>query len=399
MARRALRPVLAGRRPRGPRARSPRATSAGLEAAVGRRRRPAESLRGLVDRGDVLVQRRRPVSRALGGASRRRRRPSTRRRPLPRRPPGSRPSSAPGLRGQAAAASARAAGVAAPHRHGLRRRPRQPRRRPRPARRGTRRPCPGQDSAARRRRSCGGISRAAAAAVERRPACASPSFAWRGGRLVERARRHGRVGAFEVEGRIRRGVSAGTSESFSLPQLHPGLTEVDVYLGWLGLGAGSRGRCGRCRPSARLSLAFPAPRRPCPRWRTVSRSGAPVGGLIEEARARTRSLFVAEALDPAGAVISSVVLEGGDGYEFSGAMLAWAAERVLAGEARGTGALGPVEAFRSRRPGVRRGRVRHVQASGTRRNPQIAGIRLDDPFNTQNRLLISSRFAHRLRAV
>ncbi len=37
----------------------------------------------------------------------------------------------------------------------------------------------------------------------------------------------------------------------------------------------------------------------------------------------------------AGAVISSVVLEGGDGYEFSGAMLAWAAERVLAGEARG----------------------------------------------------------------
>ncbi len=61
-----------------------------------------------------------------------------------------------------------------------------------------------------------------------------PGFAWRGGRIVEE-RPARRVGAFEVEGRIRRGVSAGTSESFSLPQLHPGLTEVDVYLGWLGL--------------------------------------------------------------------------------------------------------------------------------------------------------------------
>jgi hypothetical protein len=44
-------------------------------------------------------------------------------------------------------------------------------------------------------------------------------------------------------------------------------------------------------------------------------------------------------------VLNRVVLEGASGYTFTAEMLAWAAERLGAGEGRGAGALGPVEAF------------------------------------------------------
>jgi hypothetical protein len=44
-------------------------------------------------------------------------------------------------------------------------------------------------------------------------------------------------------------------------------------------------------------------------------------------------------------VLERVVLEGASGYTFTAGMMAWAAERLAAGEGRGAGALGPVEAF------------------------------------------------------
>jgi hypothetical protein len=59
----------------------------------------------------------------------------------------------------------------------------------------------------------------------------------------------------------------------------------------------------------------------------------------------TGSLFIAEALDAAGERLATGRLAGANGYEFSGRMLAWAADRVLTGDAEGAGALGPVEAF------------------------------------------------------
>ena len=169
-----------------------------------------------------------------------------------------------------------------------------------------------------------------------------PGFAWRGGRIVGE-RTAARVGSFETPEGVRRGVSAGTSEAFSLPRLHPGLTEVDVYLGWFGLGRIARplrvlsafGAAAARVPGARRATAALT-------HRLASSSG---DGPGEEARARTRSLFVAEALDERGAPLSRVLLSGGDGYDFSADMLAWAAEEVLAGNATGAGALGPVEAF------------------------------------------------------
>ena len=54
-----------------------------------------------------------------------------------------------------------------------------------------------------------------------------------GGRVItEPAAR--RLAAFEVRGREREAVSVGSSEHFTLPPLSPGLTDVEVYLGWFG---------------------------------------------------------------------------------------------------------------------------------------------------------------------
>jgi short subunit dehydrogenase-like uncharacterized protein len=169
-----------------------------------------------------------------------------------------------------------------------------------------------------------------------------PGFAWRGGRIVGE-RPAARVGSFEVAGGRRRGVSAGTSEAFSLPRLHPGLDRVDVHLGWFGLGRIARPLWAMSAVGA-AAARIPGVRRATSSLahRLARGSG---GGPDKDARARHRSLFVAEALDASGARLSRAVLAGGDGYDFSAEMLAWAAEQLLAGSSRGTGARGPAEAF------------------------------------------------------
>src|SRR3954471_11128225 len=60
-----------------------------------------------------------------------------------------------------------------------------------------------------------------------------PSYAWRGGRIVtERGGARGRTVA--IDGDDRRALSVGSSEHFGLPESFPELREVDVYLGWFG---------------------------------------------------------------------------------------------------------------------------------------------------------------------
>jgi hypothetical protein len=75
----------------------------------------------------------------------------------------------------------------------------------------------------------------------------------------------------------------------------------------------------------------------------LARGGS--GGPGPESRARTRSVVVAEARDAAGDVLSEVRLEGISPYELSAELLAWGAEAVASGRARGVGALGPVDAL------------------------------------------------------
>jgi hypothetical protein len=51
------------------------------------------------------------------------------------------------------------------------------------------------------------------------------------------------------------------------------------------------------------------------------------------------------AYDAAGRPLTEVHVKGVDGYTFTGRMLAWGAERAAAHGLKGTGALGPVDAF------------------------------------------------------
>jgi short subunit dehydrogenase-like uncharacterized protein len=167
-----------------------------------------------------------------------------------------------------------------------------------------------------------------------------PSFAWRGGRIVtERGGARGR--SFLVDGRTRKAISAGSSEHFGLPPSFPGLQEIDVYLGWFG-GASDALRA----VSLGLSVAT---RVPLVRevlgevvGRTVKGSS---GGPDAEARAASGSVIVAEACNDTGRVIGRAHLAGVNGYDFTAGMLAWGARAAAAGRLQGTGALGPVAAF------------------------------------------------------
>jgi short subunit dehydrogenase-like uncharacterized protein len=163
-----------------------------------------------------------------------------------------------------------------------------------------------------------------------------PVFARRDGQIVtERAAQ--RVKSFDVSGRERPAVSVGSSEHFTLPLAHPGVRDVDAYLGWFGPLA---------RPMQGASLLTSGLAR-IPGFK--SGAAALVGRLVKgstggpdaEQRSRTGSLIVGRAIGAAGQVLSEVVLEGVNGYDFTGGILAWAAIRAAEGGVEGAGAVGP----------------------------------------------------------
>jgi short subunit dehydrogenase-like uncharacterized protein len=180
-----------------------------------------------------------------------------------------------------------------------------------------------------------GGTRASAAGV-----MLEPSFAWRGGRLVtERGGARGR--SFVVDGSARKALSAGSSEHFALPRSYPALREVDVYLGWFG-GASDAVRAF----SAGASLVTRVPGVRGALSEVIGRAvRGSTGGPDAAARAGSGSMVVAEARDAGGRVLRSARVAGVNGYDFTAGMLAWGAHAVAAGRVRGTGALGPVEAF------------------------------------------------------
>jgi hypothetical protein len=69
------------------------------------------------------------------------------------------------------------------------------------------------------------------------------------------------------------------------------------------------------------------------------------GGPDAAARASSRSIICAVSYDRGGKQLSSVRLNGPNGYDLTAAFLAWGAEQVAAGKVSASGALGPVQAF------------------------------------------------------
>jgi short subunit dehydrogenase-like uncharacterized protein len=184
--------------------------------------------------------------------------------------------------------------------------------------------------------SMSGGTRASSASV-----MLSRGFAWRGGRIVDqRAARHGR--SFELRpGKHARAVSVSSSEHFALPRVHPSLRDVDVFLGWFGSAS---------EPLRAMSAAMePVLKIPGARAGLQSVFGRLVkgstGGPDAAARAGSRSVVLAETFDAGGAPLTTVRIEGINGYDLTANFLAWGAETALAGGLKGTGALGPVDGF------------------------------------------------------
>ncbi|MEU0545908.1 saccharopine dehydrogenase NADP-binding domain-containing protein [Nocardia sp. NPDC005978] len=167
-----------------------------------------------------------------------------------------------------------------------------------------------------------------------------PSFALRDGRIVtERA--GARLHSFDVAGAARTGVSIPGSEQLALTRSYPGVREVGVYLGLpTPIAQGLRAGSGFTAAVGKV----PALKRGLDSVLTRAVQGS-TGGPGAESRERTRTWAVAEARDANGKTSATVTLAGGDPYDFTAAILAWGAHTALEGGLRGTGALGPVDAF------------------------------------------------------
>jgi hypothetical protein len=165
-------------------------------------------------------------------------------------------------------------------------------------------------------------------------------FAYSGGRVVDEAAGR-RLWRFEANGRPRRGLSIGGSEHLTLPGLSPTLRDVGVHLDWFGP---LTPVAHRLAPLSALAGRLPGAER------GAQRLAALVGGRVGEAPSpatveRATTSTVAEVRDRDGLLVGRVELRGPEAYGFTAAMLAWGATRAAGHGVRGTGALGPVQAF------------------------------------------------------
>jgi short subunit dehydrogenase-like uncharacterized protein len=167
-----------------------------------------------------------------------------------------------------------------------------------------------------------------------------PGFAYTGGRLQDEGAGR-RIWTFEVHGRSRRGLSVGGSEHLTLPGLAPTLHDVGVHLDWLGP---LTTPAHLIAPLTAVAARLPAARRAAQRLAGVV--GRRVGEAPSEATvARARTHTVAEVRDRDGELVSRVQLDGPEAYGLTAELLAWGATRAAGSGVRGTGALGPVQAF------------------------------------------------------
>lgn len=169
----------------------------------------------------------------------------------------------------------------------------------------------------------------------------SDAYTYRDGRLVE-ARTAEDVRTFvRHDGRERAGLSIGASEHLSLPRVFPHLRDVNVHIGWAGgASAGVSKAVGVLRTVGRLPGADTVIERVTALL--ARRTGAGPG---ERERESTGSYFIAEAYDGDGQQLTSVYLEGPNGYTLTGQLLAWGAQRLADHGSEVSGAVGPVEAF------------------------------------------------------
>lgn len=146
--------------------------------------------------------------------------------------------------------------------------------------------------------------------------------------------------AFQVDGRREEAFSIGGAEHYTLPPVHDGLREVNVYLGGL----------GRFTPAMQaVSLAADVATRVPGTRAVLQTAGERLIGLaparVTGSNVTSRSVAVAAAYDGGGEQLAEVTVQGPDVYDFTASFMAWAAARAASAGVEGTGALSPVLAF------------------------------------------------------
>ncbi len=167
-----------------------------------------------------------------------------------------------------------------------------------------------------------------------------PAYAWRGGRLVP-DRMASRHATFDMGGRPFQGVSLAGSEHLWLPRRHPGVTDVEVYLGWFAkFSRAAQGLSAAMRVMTAVppgqDIAHAVVRRVLP---------GSSGGPDEQARSLSRTRVVAETAEPGRGRLSRVVLDGPNHYDLTAELLAWAAEKAQDRPPRRAGVVGPAGLF------------------------------------------------------
>ena len=167
-----------------------------------------------------------------------------------------------------------------------------------------------------------------------------PSFHYRDGRIVTERGRGRCTSSASASARSRGSPSARRRRSRCLA---PSRTCVTSRSTW----AGSPGRAGRCRRSLAGRSGV------CEGARRHHADGCRRRAFVEDVGQRARrGCLVRHRLTVRGRGplrvrrgAHAVRAEGVNGYTFTGEALAWAAERIAAGDSDGAGALGPPEAF------------------------------------------------------
>jgi short subunit dehydrogenase-like uncharacterized protein len=167
-----------------------------------------------------------------------------------------------------------------------------------------------------------------------------PAFAWREG-LLTRDRMASRLTTFDIDGRAWQAFSLAGSEHLWLPRHHPGLTDVEVFLGW----AGPRSRAVQLTSLAVRPVTLTPPGRALAHAVAARAAKGSTGGPDAAARARARTLVVAEALDRVGDCRARVQLEGPNPYDLTGELLAWAATTAATQRPVASGVVGPADMF------------------------------------------------------
>ena len=168
----------------------------------------------------------------------------------------------------------------------------------------------------------------------------TPGFEFRGGRL-RTIRGASSDHRFETKLGPRVGLSIGSSEHFAIPRIAPEVTDVGAYLGWFGpktapIRYGAAALAGFTKIPGSKAAISAALRKALP--------GSTGGPTLSE-RAKSSSVAIAEALASDGTVLSTVELNGPNGYDLTAAFLDFAGRTLSTTGPMSVGSLGPVEAF------------------------------------------------------